>query len=174
MKKIGIIVGSLRKASNSQKIADNALNYYKGKADAKVIEIGHLPLYNADYELDLPESYVHYKKEIESFDSFLFIVPEYNRTMTPAMKNAIDVASRPFTSNKWNGKTVLLVGHSIGKLGAYGAVNDVRKVLGFLGANVLMYPEVYLGPTKDLFNEDGTFVPASAGFMDDVFSALLK
>lgn len=173
MKKIGIIVGSLRKESFSKKIAENALTYYKGKAEAKIIEIGDLPLYNEDYLENLPASYVRFVEEVENIENFLFIVPEYNRTMTPAMKNAIDIASRPFKDNRWNGKKVLLVGHSIGKLGAYGAVNDVRKVLSFLGAKVLNHPEVYLGPTSELFNEDGIFVDGSANFMNDVFSALL-
>lgn len=174
MKKIGIIVGSLRKQSYSKKIALNALEYYKGKADAKIIEISDLPFYNEDFESDLPATIVRFRKEITEVESLLFVVPEYNRTMSGVMKNAIDAASRPYVDNKWSGKTILLIGQSIGKLGAFGAVTDARKTLSFLGAKVLNHPEVYLGPTKDLFNDDDTFVTASAGFMESVFAALLK
>lgn len=174
MKKIGIIVGSLRKQSYSKKIALNALNYYNEKADAKIIDISDLPLYNEDFESDLPAAIVRFRQAISEVESLLFVVPEYNRTMSGAMKNAIDAASRPYVDNKWSGKTILLVGHSIGKLGAFGAVTDARKTLSFLGAKVLNNPEVFLGPTKDLFNEDGTFVVSSASFMESVFAALLK
>ncbi|MGI6714878.1 MAG: NAD(P)H-dependent oxidoreductase [Bacilli bacterium] len=46
MTKIGIIISSLRENSNSQKIANNLLTLLEGKADAKVIDIKALPLYN--------------------------------------------------------------------------------------------------------------------------------
>ncbi|HOH95208.1 MAG TPA: NAD(P)H-dependent oxidoreductase, partial [Bacilli bacterium] len=75
MTKIGIIISSLRENSNSQKIANNLLTLLEGKADAKVIDIKALPLYNQDLdkEGETPESYTTFRNEVKSVNKLIVI-----------------------------------------------------------------------------------------------------
>jgi|BioPla2DNA2_1021312.scaffolds.fasta_scaffold24844_3 chromate reductase len=176
MKKIGIIVGSLRKDSFSGLVAKNLLTLLKGKADATIVDISQLPLYNQDFDggvLETPKAYTEFRQELKGFDSVIVVTPEHNRTMPAALKNVLDIGSRPWGHNLWAGKKAMIVGSSIGKLSAFGAVDEVRRVLAFLDAKIMNQPEVYLGPVQDLFDEDGVFVPGTLKFLGDVMDAFV-
>lgn len=176
MKKIGIIIGSLRKESNSQKIANNLLTLLKGKADAKQIDISHLPLYNQDFDgvIETPQAYHTFRKEVATYDGFIIVAPEHNRTMPAALKNAFDVGSRPWGHNLWSGKSFMVVGHSPGVLSGFGSATDVRTVLNFLNGRPMNQPEVYLAAVHTLFDEKGVFVPNTLKFLDGVMEAFAK
>ena len=104
-KKIGIIVGSLRKGSFTRSIANELKAQLPEGYEGEFLEIAQLPLFDQDYEAAgaTPESYVDFRKQVESCDAFIFATPEYNRSFPAAIKNALDVASRPYGSSKWNG-----------------------------------------------------------------------
>lgn len=175
MTKIGIIISSLRKDSNSQKIANNLLSLLEGKADAKIIAINKLPLYNQDLDKDgqTPESYKEFRVELKSVDKLIVVSAEHNRTMTAALKNALDVGSRPIGQNAYSGKKFMVIGHTIGALGAFGAATDVHKVLNFLNGIPMNQPEVYLSRVHTLFDENGVFVPDTLKFIASVMDAFV-
>ncbi len=176
MTKIGIIISSLRENSNSQKIANNLLTLLEGKADAKVIDIKALPLYNQDLdkEGETPESYTTFRNEVKSVNKLIVISAEYNRAMTGALKNALDVGSRPYGKNVFSGKKFMVIGHTPGALGAFGAVSDTRKVLNFLNGIPMNQPEVYLSAVHTLFDEKGVFIPDTLKFIDSVVAKFLE
>ena len=156
-KKIGIIVGSLRKGSFTRSIANELKAQLPEGYEGEFLEIAQLPLFDQDYEAAgaTPESYVDFRKQVESCDAFIFATPEYNRSFPAAIKNALDVASRPYGSSKWNGKPAAVVSVSPGAIGGFGANHHLRQVLTFLNVQPVQQPEAYIGSVMNLLDESG-------------------
>src|SRR3954465_4202409 len=106
MKKIGVLVGSLRKESFSKKIAANVAALFPEGYETEFVEIGNLQFYNQDYdnENSVLAEYTTLRNEIKELDAVLFITPEYNRSVPAVLSNALDVGSRPYGASVWNGK----------------------------------------------------------------------
>jgi chromate reductase len=98
-KRIAVIVGSLRKASLSRKMAKAMMELAPDSLELEIIEIGGLPLYNQDLEDDPPAAWTEFRERLGKFDGVLFVTPEYNRSIPGALKNAIDVGSRPYRTS---------------------------------------------------------------------------
>lgn len=156
-KRIGILVGSLRKASFTRKIAEEMKRQLPEGYEAVFVEIGHLPLFNQDFddESRTPESYTAFRKEIEGFDAFILATPEYNRSVPAVLKNALDVASRPYGQSKWSGKPVAVLSVSPGAIGGFGANHHLRQVLAFLNMRPVQQPELYIGKADTLLDKEG-------------------
>jgi len=165
-KKIGIIVGSLRKESYNRKVAETFAQLLPENYEAVFIEIGDLPFYNEDLETEgkVPESWTRLRNEISAVDGVYFFTPEYNRSVPGALKNALDVASRPFGKNVLNGKPALVVSVSPGALSGFGANHHLRQTLVCLNMPVLQQPESYVGNVSKLIQEDGTFIESTLDF----------
>ena len=73
--KIAIIVGSLRRDSFNLKLAKALSKLGEGKFEARISQIGDLPLYNQDMEADFPAQATRLKDEIKSADGILFVTP---------------------------------------------------------------------------------------------------
>lgn len=160
MKKVGIIVGSIRQKSLSGMVAANLANLLKKDVDVEMIDIADLPLYNQDFDsLDIqPAPYVVFRNKLKAVDGLLIVTPEHNRAMPAALKNALDVGSRPWGQSAWNGKKALVVSQSPGKLSGFGAATQVKNVLAFLNVTALAQPEAYLAESHTLFNDQGELV----------------
>lgn len=154
-KTIGIINGSLRKNSFSGSIAD----YVKKNAPEgyafKIIDIGKLPLYNQDYDGEDLNEYTVFRNEVKNLDAVLFITPEHNRSIPAALKNALDIGSRPYGENVWSGKPGAVISQSPGGIGGFGANHHLRQVLSFLNVLTLAQPEAYIGSFHTLIDENG-------------------
>lgn len=157
-RKIGVIVGSLRKGSYNRQIATKLMSLFPSEYQVEMIEIGNLPLYNEDLDTpgNVPQAWTDFREKVAEKEGFLFVTPEYNRSMPAAMKNALDVASRPFGENAWGGKPAAVVSGSIGATGGFGAHHHLRQTLVVLGVTAAPQPEVYLGNVTSFINEDGT------------------
>jgi len=163
-KQIAVIVGSQRRGSFSRKIAQALINLLPETFAANIVEIGHLPLFDQDYDDDgaTPEAWVEFRKSIAKADAFLFVTPEYNRSYTALIKNALDIASRPYGQNVWSGKPGAAISVSIGKIGGFGANRHLQQVLSFLNIYVMPQPEAYIGNAAELFDADNHIVDPSA------------
>ena len=154
---IGIIVGSLRKDSLNRKVALAMCGIASHRLDCRIIEIGDLAMFNQDLEASPPESWVRFRQEVAAVDGILFVTPEYNRTIPGALKNAIDVGSRPYGQSVWERKPAAIVSASPGAIGGFGANHNLRQACVFLDMPVMQQPEAYLGHVGDkAFNEDGS------------------
>lgn len=153
--RIGVLVGSLRKQSLNRKLAVAMIGLAPESLKLELVEIGQLPHCNADDEADPPPAIVDFKRLIESLDGVLFVTPEYNRSVPGVLKNAIDVASRPYGKSSWKGKPVAVASVSPGALGAFGANHHLRQSLVFLDMPAMQQPEAYIGNAAALFNEKG-------------------
>ena len=152
---VAILVGSLRKESNNLKLAKALSKLGGGRFEAKLIQIGDLPLFNQDLEADFPAAAQRMKKEIEGADAVLFVTPEYNRGMPGVLKNAIDWASRPYGKNSFAGKPGAIVGTSPGAIGTAVAQHNLRPTLAYLDIALLGQPEIYLQFKDGLIDFDG-------------------
>ena len=138
----------------------------------EIVEIGQLPLYNQDDDANPSAASVAFKKSIKESDAVLFVTPEYNRSVPGVLKNAIDVASRPYGKNKWDGKPGGVVSVSPGAIGGFGANHHLRQSLVFLNMPTLTQPEAYVGGAGDMFDESGGFKkPETRQFVEKFLTA---
>lgn len=154
---IGLIAGSLRKESFSKKIAKALLPMAPQGFEFKIISIDSLPIYNQDFDdyNEVPESYVKFRDEIRKLAGVIFITPEHNRSVPAALKNAIDIGSRPAGESVWDGKPGAVFSNSPGNLSAFGANHHLRQSLVFLNIPVMQQPEVYLPHIDKVWDENG-------------------
>ena len=99
-----------------------------------------------------------YRKRLEAQGHpchLIFVTPEYNRSVPGGLKNAIDVASRPYGKSAFDGKPAAVVSVSPGAIGGFGANHHLRQSLVFLNMPTLQQPEAYIGGAADLFDSAG-------------------
>ena len=154
--RIAVLVGSLRKGSLNRKLALALIAMAPPTLALKIVEIGELPLYNQDTDEAPPATWTDFRKTIAAADAVLFVTPEYNRSMPGALKNAIDVGSRPYGKSAWEGKPCGVVSCSPGAIGGFGANHHLRQALVFLDMPVMQQPEMYIGGVDKLIDADGT------------------
>jgi chromate reductase len=152
---IGVLVGSLRQQSLNRKMAQALIALAPPSLKLEIVEIGQLPHCNADDEAAPPPAIVDFKRRIEALDGVLFVTPEYNRGVPGVLKNAIDIASRPYGKNSWRGKPTAVMSVSPGALGAFGANHQLRQCFVFLDMPALQQPEAYIGNAASLFGAQG-------------------
>ena len=152
-----VIVGSLRKESFNRKMAKAIAAIAPASLKFEILEIGHLPHFNQDQEASPAPEVSAFKERIARADAVLFVTPEYNRGMPGVLKNAIDVASRPYGKSAWDGKPGAVVSVSPGAIGAFGANHQLRQSLVFLNVPALPH-EAYIGNAAKLFDDKGTLI----------------
>jgi chromate reductase, NAD(P)H dehydrogenase (quinone) len=158
--KIAVLVGSLRKASFSRRLAQAAVRLSNGGFAYEIVEIGALALYNQDFEdAGAPAPWVEFRNAIRAADGVLFVTPEYNRSVPAALKNALDVGSRPYGQSVWGGKPAGILSVSPGALGGFGANHHLRQSMVFLDMPAMAQPEAYVGHAANLVADDMT-IPA--------------
>lgn len=161
---IAVIVGSLRKDSVNRKAALALARMAPAHVTLNITEIGDLPLYDEDVEAaGTPAPWTRLREEVSASDAVLFVTPEYNRSVPGALKNAIDVGSRPYGKSAWAGKPAAIMSLSPGALGAFGANHHLRQSLVFLDMPILQQPEAYVGNAYALFDEAGNIVNEGTG-----------
>ena len=169
---VAVIVGSLRKESYSRKLALALKAIAPASLVLEIAEIGQLPLYNQDDDANPPAPSAAFKKTIAGADAVLFVTPEYNRSVPGVLKNAIDIASRPYGKSAWEGKPGAVVSNSPGAIGAFGANHHLRQSLVFLNVPTLAQPEAYVGHAADLFDESGALKkPETKQFLEKFLAA---
>lgn len=153
---VAVLVGSLRRDSWSRKVAHAFAAAAPATLRLEVVELRDVALYDADLDGEAPPApWVALRDRVRRADALLFVTPEYNRSMPAVIKNAVDVASRPFGSAAIVGKPCALVGVSPGSLGAFGAVSHLRQVVACLQMPILPGPELYLGRVDTLLDAQG-------------------
>lgn len=152
---VAVLVGSLRKESFTRKIAKALVELAPEGLSLTFVEIGHVPLYNQDEDTSPPEAWIALRQTIRAADAVLFVTPEYNRSVPAALKNALDVASRPYGQSAWDGKPGAVVSVSPGAVGGFGANHHLRQSLVFLNVPAMQQPEAYIGRVTSLLDESG-------------------
>jgi NAD(P)H-dependent FMN reductase len=133
MVRIAIVVGSTRPGRTAARVAEwvHEVARERGDAEFEVVDI-------ADHDLPLldepmPPAAGRYSRPhtiawsavIDRFDGYVFVTPEYNRSTSAALKNAID-----FLYREWNGKAAGFVGY--GNTGGARAIEHLRTIMAEL------------------------------------------
>jgi chromate reductase, NAD(P)H dehydrogenase (quinone) len=152
---VAVLVGSLRKDSINRKVANALIELSPAALKLSIIEIGDLPIYNQDGDDNPPPVWTKFRERIRAADAILFITPEHNRSVPAALKNAIDIGSRPYGKSARSGKPGAVVSASPGGIGGFGANHHLRQSLVFLNIPAMAQPEAYIGGADKLFDANG-------------------
>ena len=153
--KIAVIVGSLRRGSLNRMTAEALAGLAPEGMRLQQVEIGSLPLYDQDMDIAPPQTWTDFRDAVRASDAVLFVTPEYNRSIPGALKNAIDVGSRPYGHNVWAGRPGAVVSVSPSAMGGFGANHHLRQCMVFLDVPMMQQPEAYVGQAAGLFGPDG-------------------
>ena len=154
--KVAVLLGSLRKDSYNKRLMLAVQKLAPPHLKFEHVRIDDLPLYSQDFDADYPPAARRLKQDIEAAQALLFVTPEYNRSIPGVLKNAVDIASRPWGTNSFAGKPAAVIGASIGAVGTAIAQHHLRSSLHFLDVPTLGQPEVYLQFKDDLIAPDGS------------------
>ena len=163
---IAVVVGSLRKDSLNRKLATALAKLAPADFTFTHVNID-LPLYNQDFEMSPPEAVTHFRAEIKAAHAVMFVTPEYNRSISGALKNAIDHGSRPSGQSVWGGKPAGVIGISPGTVGTAAAQQHLRNIIACLNMPTLNQPEAFIQAKEGLFDADGNIGEASKKYMQN-------
>jgi NAD(P)H-dependent FMN reductase len=175
-----VFAGSAREGSLSRRLAAAAARSAESAgAEVTLAELRDhpMPLYDGDLEAGsgMPEAAFRFRGLMVAHDGFLIASPEYNSSLTPLLKNALDWASRKHPTDTspvpaFRGKVAGIMGSSPGRLGGIRALAHLRQVLATLGA--LVAPEQPALPLGDAsFAADGSLAEPSQRAMVDALAA---
>jgi chromate reductase len=172
IRNVAVFVGSLRKASFNLKMANALAKLAPASLKLERLQIGELPFYNEDDEAAPPAAWVTFRSQVRAADAVLFVTPEYKRSVPGLLKNAIDVGSRPYGKNMFQGKAGAVVSVAPGAIGGLAANFAVRNAIVFLDVLMMQQPEAYIGGVKGLLDEAGELkLEATSVFLASYMSA---
>jgi NAD(P)H-dependent FMN reductase len=150
---IGIILGSTRQGRVSPQVGEwvKGIADKRGDANYEIVDIADFNLPFLGTTDGSEPGIAEWNGKLASLDGFVFIVQEYNHSITGALKNALD-----FAREAWNNKAAGIV--SYGSTGGARAAEHLRGILG-----ELKVADVRTHPTLSLFTdfENGSvFKPA--------------
>src|SRR5260370_17053997 len=120
-----------------------------------VARIDDIPLFNHDvFDAGLPEPARRFRAEVAAADGVLIASPEYNFSLSGALKNAIDWGSRP-PNQVFQDKAIAIFSASPGPMGGARVQYDLRRILGHIWGHVLPRPEVFIGSAQGKFDAQG-------------------
>jgi NAD(P)H-dependent FMN reductase len=134
MTKIAVVVGATRQGRVTDKLAKWVAVEASKHGDAEVLDLRDYPMpfldevsprYNPDRQPDVQTK--KWLDKVTQFDGYVFVTPEYNRSTSAVLKNAIDVLAYELER-----KPVALVGH--GSSGGAQAIATLRMALPGVGA----------------------------------------
>lgn len=171
---IALIIGSLRKESINRKFAEYIVSQLPESIRVEEVNIADLPLYNQDYDDTTIDSYERVRQQLKAADAILIVTPEHNRTMPAALKNVIDIASRPYKESVWTYKKVAVVTASPSNYGGINSGLDVHKSMQMLSAQMMISPEVYLSQATDSLNEDESVSERTQKYLQRFINELVE
>ncbi|CAM5787401.1 NADPH-dependent FMN reductase [Castellaniella caeni] len=171
---VAVLVGSLSKESINRKLALAIQKIAGARAQFHFVALDDLPVYNRDIDAAYPENYQRLKKDIESADAVLFVTPENNRSVPAVLKNAIDIASRPWGKNSFAHKPGAVIGTSTGAIGTALAQQHLRNICVFLDIYMMAQPESFIRFTEGLVAADAAITDdGTRGFLEGFVNSYL-
>src|SRR6202051_1951925 len=149
------IVGSLRKESFSLKIAHALAKLAPASLKLDVTTLHGISFFNQDLEANPPSDWLAFREKLQKSNGVLFVTPEYNRSISGVLKNAIDVGSRPYGKSSFLGKPIGIVSNSPGPLGGVNAAKQLQNIMPGISGPIMGQPETYLNGVGDAFDDKG-------------------
>ena len=167
------VCGSLRKSSYNMAALRACSELMPAGMSMKIAQIGDLPMYNQDvFDAGIPEPVKRFEAELRAADGVLIASPEYNFSVPPVLKNAIDWVSK-LPKQPWQDKPIAILSASQGPLGGARVQYDLRRILGQLWGHVLPRPEVFIGMAQGKFDAQGKVTDETTRkFLADLLAGL--
>ena len=162
---VAVMVGSLRQGSINRQFAQALTRMVPAHVQLQLVELGQLPLYNADDDGKEVAATLQFRDAVRAADAVLFVTPEYNRSIPGVLKNALDQGSRPYGHSVWEGKPAAVIGLTPGATGTAMAQQHLRNVLSYFNMPTMMQPEAYIQAGDDFFTADGQITERSQRFV---------
>ncbi|HQN53635.1 MAG TPA: NAD(P)H-dependent oxidoreductase [Novosphingobium sp.] len=184
MTRIAVLAGSTREGSWNRALAAVAARALEARgAEVTTLDLAayDLPLYSAALEANaFPAHALRLKQVLSQQAGLLVVTPEYNGSIPPLLKNAIDWASRPtdgeamLALSAYRGKAAAVMGASLSPFGGMRAVTHLRQILSTV--QMLVIPEQVQLPAAHLaFDEQGALKDAMvAGLVDLTAASLVR
>lgn len=147
------ICGSLRKKSTNLGMLRFAQAHAPEGVSIEIADLADVPFYNADLT-EKPAAVIKLLAQIGDADALILGCTEYNYSIAPALKNALDWASRESDNNLLSGKPAALMG-SGGGMGTSRSQYHMRQVCVFLNMHPLNKPEVFANAFANTFDDQG-------------------
>jgi chromate reductase len=159
-KTINIIgfTGSLRLHSYNKAALHAAKNLLPEGVILEIVDISDIPFFNEDVEaIGMPKAVLDFKKKLATADAILISTPEYNYSIPPVLKNALDWVSRG-TDLPLSGKPLAIMSASPSIFGGSRVQYHLRQVCVRLNLLPLNQPEVFIMKADTKFDKDGKLV----------------
>lgn len=153
--KIAVVIGSLRTESINRKLANALSAMAPAGFQFDLVPIAELPHYNQDEEATPTVAIVAFRGAISTAEAVLFVTPEFNRSIPGALKNAIDIGSRPYGRSVWAGKIAGVIGASPSSVATALAQQHLRNILAHLDMKTMGQPEGFIQTQDGFFDADG-------------------
>lgn len=164
-KNIAIVVGSIAAGSINRKLAQALIGIAPQELDLSIVDIRDLEMLDYETEATPSAAQTTFRDAIRAADGVIFVTPEYNRSIPGALKNALDIGSRPYGQSVWNGKPAATIGTSPGAAGTAMAQQHLCTILTFFDMPLMGQPETYLRYSEDLITPEGNIGPKSHDFL---------
>lgn len=172
MTKLLVIPGSTRKGSVNDKLAEVLvadLNNCDATAEKLSLDDYPLPIFNADIET--PQEAIDLATQFANVDGLVFVSPEYNATISPLLKNAIDWVSTSGVGDgrgygPFSDKVCLIASASPGDGAGRRGLYHLRAVLMNVGAEIIT-PQISVGLAGTAFDDEGTLINEAARKLAD-------
>lgn len=158
--KIKIIgfTGSLRVKSYNLAVLRAATEMLPEGVTMEIVDLSPIPFFNEDVEAEgVPQVIVDFKEKLAEADAILISTPEYNYSIPPVLKNALDWASRG-PELPLSGKPLAIMSASPGMLGGARVQYHLRQVCVKLDLQMLNNPEVFITSANKKFDLDGKLI----------------
>lgn len=147
--------GSLRKGSYNTALLHAAAELAPAGTSVRIFDLSEIPLYNDDVRTQgYPAPAEGLRRAVAEADALLISTPEYNRSFSGIIKNALDWVSRP-PAPPAAGKAASVIGAGPGALGTALANYQLRQVLSVMGCHVVPGAEVLVGGAGGKFDAEG-------------------
>ena len=166
------ISGSLRKASYNTAALRACAELMPEGTKLTIATIGDLPMYNQDvFDAGIPAPVRRFEAELREADGVLIASPEYNFSVPPVLKNAIDWVSK-LPKQPWQDMPAAIFSASQGPMGGARVQYDLRKILGQLWCHILPKPEVFIGAAQTKIDAQGKITDETTRkFLTDLLAA---
>lgn len=158
MKRIVIIVGSLREKSFNRQLARAACDLLAGRAEVEMLDYADLPYMNQDIEFPAPEAVERVRAAVAAADGIWIFTPEYNYSYPGVLKNLLDWLSRPVVAGDratavTNGKKLAL-SSAAGASGGAGARGKLAELAAAMKMDLMKDPQVGVKLDRAAFTTD--------------------
>lgn len=174
MKIVGIC-GSLRENSINKTLLLQTSEFLPKEYELVLADISNLPLFNSDLEDNLPKAVENLVQTVSNSVGLIISCPEYNSSITGALKNALDWLSRAKVGTLLVNKPVAIMGATPGALSTIRAQMHLREILFALNMDLVRRPELLIGQASNKFNESNKLIDKRAlSIMEELVENLLE